>query len=168
MMVQQSKFLITLFLLMGVFASNAQVDQQQFVNVSGEVATPLRLQISDLLRMERLEVTLKDREGTDHAYTGVPIRAILDSAGVTLGRRLRGENLSKYLLVKCADGYEVLFSLAELDADFGNLTVVLADQMDGKPIADGRGPFRLVVPGDKALARSSFEVISLIVGFAKE
>lgn len=37
-----------------------------------------------------------------------------------MGKELRGENLSKYLLVKCADDYEVLFSLAELDSSFTN------------------------------------------------
>jgi len=45
---------------------------------------------------------------------GVPVEQILDLAGVTTGKQLKGENLTKYLLVKCADGYEVLFSLAEL------------------------------------------------------
>ena len=51
-------------------------------------------------------------------------------AGVTTSKKLRGENLSKYLLVKCADGYEVLFSLAEPDSSFTNRVVILADESE--------------------------------------
>lgn len=62
----------------------------------------------------------------------------------------------------------MLFSLAELDPDFGNKTVILADRVDGKPLPEGKGPFRLIVPDDKALARSTYEVVELIVGLAKD
>ncbi|MDR6562718.1 MULTISPECIES: hypothetical protein [unclassified Arcicella] len=56
--------------------------------------------------------------GKVYKYSGVPVTEILGKAGVTLGKQLKGENLSKYHIVKAADGYEVLFSLAELDASF--------------------------------------------------
>jgi len=138
------------------------------VSIEGEVQRKLTLESSDFLKMKRAKATLIDREGTSHVYEGVPVTDILDTAGVTLGRQLRGENLSKYLLVKCADGYQVLFSLAELDSSFTERVVILADQMDGRPIQDGRGPFRLIVPGEKAPARSSFEVTTFIVGIAKD
>lgn len=164
-MIKQAKFLLTLSLISIALSAKAQVAA---ISVEGEVTRPLRLQASDLLQMKRAEATIKDREGIDHTYTGVPVTAILDSAGVTLGQQLRGENLSKYLLVKCADGYEVLFSLAELDTNFGDRTVILADQVDGKSLPQGRGPFRLIVPQDKALARNSFEVTTFIIGFAKD
>ncbi len=38
------------------------------------------------------EVNAKDRDGKDHTYKGVLLVHILDSAGVTLGGKLRGEN----------------------------------------------------------------------------
>jgi len=118
--------------------------------------------------MKRVTVSMKDRDGNEHAYTGVAVADILEMAGVTIGRQLRGKNLTKYMLVKCADGYEVLFSLAELDADFTDRTVIIADQSEGKPLPPGKGPFRLVVPGEKKPARCSFQVTELIIKFAKE
>jgi DMSO/TMAO reductase YedYZ molybdopterin-dependent catalytic subunit len=138
------------------------------IRITGEVTRPLTLQTADLAKMKRTTVSLKDRDGADHSYTGVPISELLDQAGVTTGKQLRGENLSKYLLVKCADGYQVLFSLAELDSSFTDRTVILADSTEGHPLPAGKGPFRLVVPGEKKPARSSFQVVEMVVRFAKE
>ena len=149
--------------------AHAQVKETQpILKVSGEVIKPLQLQTADLAKMKRTTVNLKDRDGNEHPYTGVPIAEILDLAGVTTGKQLRGENLTKYMLVKCADGYEVLFSLAELDSSFTDRTVILADSTEGKPLRSGKGPFRLVVPGEKKPARSSFQVTELVIRFAKE
>ncbi|MFC6099223.1 molybdopterin-dependent oxidoreductase [Olivibacter domesticus] len=156
--------IIPLFLTISIAV--AQVEPS--VIVKGEVQRHLTLDTTDLLKMKRVKATLNDRGGVSHVYEGVPITNILDSAGVTLHGQLRGENLSKYLLVKCGDGYQVLFSLAELDESFTDKVVILADRVDGKSISDGRGPFRLVVPGEKVPARSSFEVTALIIGSAKD
>src|SRR5262245_19715254 len=101
------------------------------VKVTGEVTKPLQLSMTDLAKMKRQTATLKDRDGKDHVYTGVPVMDLLQLAGVTTGKQLRGENLSKFLLVKCADGYEVLFSLAELDTGFTDKIVILADSVEG-------------------------------------
>ena len=72
------------------------------------------------------------------------------------------------MIAKCADGYEVLFSLAELDSTFTDRTVILADQWEGGSLPAGKGPFRIVVPGEKKPARSSFQVTTLLVRFAKD
>jgi hypothetical protein len=109
-----------------------------------------------------------DRDGKIYLYSGVPVAEILKQAGVTMGKELRGENLSKYLLVKEADGYEVLFSLAELDSSYTDRIIILADQLEGKPLPMGKGPFRIVVPGEKKPARCVFEVTHFIIRFAKE
>jgi len=143
-------------------------DSLPFIKVSGEVTKPLKLQAADLAGMKRVTVSMKDRDGNEHAYTGVAVGEILEMAGVTTGKQLRGENLTKYMLVKCADGYEVVFSLAELDADFTDRTVIIADQSEGKPLPPGKGPFRLVVPGEKKPARCTFQVTELVIRFAKE
>lgn len=160
------KRLLTMFFCLAFVTSLAQ--KIPSITIRGEVQKELELNASDLLKMERASAILKDREGISHQYEGVPVTRILDTAGVTLGKQLRGENLTKYLLVKCADGYEVLFSLAELDSSFTDRVVILADQIDGKAIPEGRGPFRLIVPDEKAPARSSFEVIALVIGFARD
>ncbi|SEW35427.1 molybdopterin-dependent oxidoreductase [Chitinophaga arvensicola] len=140
----------------------------QTISVEGEVTTPLKLSVADIAKMKKTEVTAADRDGKTHRYSGVPVTDILQQAGVTLGAQLRGENMAKYLLVKSGDGYEVLFSLAELDAAFTDRVVILADQVDGKPLPDGKGPFRIVVPGEKKPARWIWEVTTMTVRFAKD
>jgi len=138
------------------------------LSVKGDVGNPLQLTLRALEGFTQTSAVIKDREGNNHTYAGVAIKDILDSAKATTGKQLRGENLKKYLLVKCADGYQVLFSLAELDPDFGNRKVILAHKVDGQPLPEGKGPFRLIVPDDKALARNSFEVTEFIIGFARD
>ncbi len=151
-----------------MFSSRAQSAGEPFIKVEGEVLHPLTLTASDLMKMRRTVASAKDRQGTLHSYNGVSLADIFDSAGVTTGRQLRGENLSKYLLVKCADGYQIVFSLAELDSSFTDRVVILADQMEGKPLPAGVGPFRIVVPGEKKPARNSFQVVALVIRYAKE
>jgi DMSO/TMAO reductase YedYZ molybdopterin-dependent catalytic subunit len=154
------------------FTSNLVVAQEKaspaFVKVSGEVNKPLTLTMADLAKMNKATVNLTDRDGKDHSYSGVPVLDILNSAGVTTGKQLRGENLTKYVLVKCADGYEVLFSLAELDTAFTNKMIILATESDRQPLPAGKGPFRLVVPGEGRPARSCHQVVEFVIKFAKE
>lgn len=159
-------FLVLAFSLAAAHAQTKETSPS--IRITGEVTRPLTLQSADLAKMKRTTVSLKDRDGAGHDYTGVPISELLDQAGVTTGKQLRGENLSKYMLVKCADGYQVLFSLAELDSSFTDRTIILADSMEGRPLPAGKGPFRLVVPGEKKPARSSFQVVEIVVRFAKE
>jgi hypothetical protein len=40
--------------------------------------------------------------------------------------------------------------------------------MEGQPLAAGKGPFRLVVPGEKKPARSCMQVVEFVIRFAKE
>ena len=102
--------------------------------------------------MPRSTAVAKDKQGTPHTYAGVALAYIFSKAGVTTGPQLRGKNLAKYVLVTCADGYQVVFSLGEVTPDVHDGTVIVADTLDGKPLAD-KGPFQLVVSGEKRPAR---------------
>ncbi|MBE7173112.1 MAG: molybdopterin-dependent oxidoreductase [Williamsia sp.] len=139
-----------------------------FVKISGEVSKPLTLYKEDLAKMKQVPVAFTDRNGKSRQFTGTPVLDILAQAGVTLGKDLRGENLTKYMMVKCADGYEVLFSLAELDSSFTDRKIVLVFQSEGKPLSATEGPFRVVVPGEKKPARSCMQVTELVIRYAKE
>lgn len=140
----------------------------QSVLVGGEVTTPLTLTAADLSAMPRTTAVAKDKQGTPHSFEGVALADIFKKAGVTTGRDLRGENLAKYVLVSCADNYQVVFSLAELDSSFTDRVVILADKFEGKPLPAGTGPFRIVVPGEKKPARNCFQVLSIDIKFAKK
>ncbi len=164
-----SRFLMVVICCITGFISYSQeVTLKASFNVSGEVTKTLTLSIEDLSKMETVNVSMKDKAGKDHSYKGVDIQEILRTAGVTMDKQLRGEHLSKYLLVKCADGYKVLFSLAELDSSFTDRLVTLAYESDGMPLPAGTGPFRLIVPGEKKAARSGFQVVAMIIKFAKD
>ncbi|WP_336960410.1 molybdopterin-dependent oxidoreductase [Chryseobacterium contaminans] len=138
------------------------------LKVSGEVPAPLELSLADLSKMPRKEASLKDKDGSVHVYTGVSVQDILAKAGAPSGKELHGENISKYLLAKCKDGYQVLFSLAELDASIADKNVIVADTMDGKPLAESKGPLRIVAEGEKKPARSSYQLESLVIGQIKK
>jgi DMSO/TMAO reductase YedYZ molybdopterin-dependent catalytic subunit len=142
--------------------------QAQTVQVTGEVEKRLTLSAADLAAMPRTSVSANDKQGVAHTYSGVALADLFRAAGVTTGGQLRGKNLAKYLLVSCADDYQVVFSLAELDSDFTDRIVILADQMEGKPLPDGIGPFRIVVPGEKKPARNCFQVKTLSIKFATQ
>lgn len=157
-------FLVTLFLASGI----AFAQSQYKLKVGGEVQQPLELSLSDLSKMPRKEASLKDKDGKIHIYTGVAIGDILAKAGVPSGKELHGENISKYLLVKCTDGYRVLFSLAELDASIADKNVIIADTIDGKPLLEKKGPLRIIAEGEKKPARSSYQVESLTIGHIKD
>ncbi len=141
----------------------AQTDQQAMVKVSGEVTKPLSLTETDLQKFPQTTVTRKDKDGKDHVYNGVLLATILEKAGVTLGKDLKGKNLTKYVLLGARDGYHVIFALAELEKDFTDRLIILADTIDGKPLTEADGPFRVIVQDEKKPARCIRQVSSIVV-----
>ena len=136
-------------------------------SIGGEVLRPLKLSVKELAALKCSEIKAKDRDGKQHTFKGVMLWTILDSAGVTLGKDLRGENLAKYVVAKASDGYEVVFSLPEIDPEFSDKIILLAHEVDGKPLAATEGPFRLVVAQDKKHARWIRQLTSIQVLFSK-
>lgn len=94
-------------------------------------------------------------------YQGVDLKALLEKGGVTFGDSLRGKRLASCLLVEAADGYKVVFALPEIDPAFGDKQMVLADSRDGKPLDQKEGPFRIVIPSEKRMARWVRQVTTL-------
>jgi len=155
-----------LLLIFGVTFSSLAQDTAA-LSISGEVTTPLELKLTDLSSFKQINHKVKDRDGKEHEFAGVALIELLEKAGVTTGAKLRGENLAKYLLITAADGYEVLYSLAEIDPEFTDQVVLLATTKDGQRLGTGEGPFRIITPNDKKPARWIREVRSIKVFFAK-
>ncbi len=158
---------LAFWVLSALVSFGATLGHAQTIAISGEVTKPLTLQPTDLKAMAHTEVTASDRDGKEHKYSGVPLYDLLKQAGASLGGELRGENLTKFVIVKAVDGYEVLFALPEIDPDFTTRTIILADTVDGAPLGQGVGQYRMVVPGEKKPARWIREVKSIEVRFAK-
>jgi hypothetical protein len=153
--------LIALFCLFTFITGNASAQtatKQATVKVYGE---------EDVKQFKQTEVVRKDKDGNDHTFSGVVLSEILKKAGVTLGKDLKGENLTKFVSVEANDGYQVIFALAELDKDFTDRNMILATQIDGKPLAQGDGPFRIIVQDEKKPARCIKMVTGIKVQFAK-
>jgi hypothetical protein len=58
------------------------------------------------------------------------------------------------VLAEAQDGYQVIFSIGELDPLPGESPILVADKANGKPLFGENGAFRLVAPKDKRGARS--------------
>jgi hypothetical protein len=74
--------------------------------------------------------------------------------------------------VRSSDGYTTLFALAEFGDAFSSRTLLVADSVDGAPIAGKFGPLRLIAPGDKRAGRwarmvSSIEIVQPGAAVAK-
>jgi DMSO/TMAO reductase YedYZ molybdopterin-dependent catalytic subunit len=124
------------------------------LRVGGNVATPLSLSASDLKALPRRTLkVLNHHENKEETYEGVAVQELLRRAGVPQNEKLRGSAMATYVLAEAADGYSVLYSLAELDSDFQDSEVIVADTMDGSPLGEKQGPFKMVAPHDKRPAR---------------
>jgi hypothetical protein len=83
-------------------------------------------------------------------YDGVPLIDLLTRVGVP--DKPHGKDLRLYLVAQGTDGYEAVYSVAEVNPDVHDATVIVADELDGKPIG-GSGPLQLVATGEKRPAR---------------
>jgi len=103
-----------------------------------------------------------DYHGTPHTYAGVRLVVLLRRSGVPIDS-LRGRDMTKRVVVEAADRYRAVFALAEVAPGIGAREVLVADREDGRPLPDGVGPFRLVVPGDGSGMRDVRQVVALRV-----
>lgn len=132
------------------------------ITVSGAVTQSLTLTAADLAAMPRAKATTSSN-GITTVYEGVSVADVLKKAGAPLGAGMRGNALSTYVLASASDGYQVVFSLGELDPDITDGEFLLADTANGKPMFGETGAFRLLVPKDKRGARSVRMLTSLTV-----
>ncbi len=119
----------------------------------GDVGTALSLAPGDLKSLPRTRVEIKE-DGRTLTYEGVVVAEILKRAGVPLGSELRGDAIATYVVASATDGYQVVFSIGELDPDFTSNDIIVADTIDGKPLFAYQGSLRIVAPKDSRGARS--------------
>ena len=143
-------------------------DQASSVHVQHEGFPSVDLGIPDLAGMRKIEIRAKDHEEKEHSYTGVALSDVLKKVGVPFGTQLRGGNMTQYLLVGSSDGYQVIFALAELDSTFTDRTILLAYTSDGQRFPANKGPFQIIVPGERKHARWILGVKNLVVKSGKQ
>jgi len=124
------------------------------LRVRGEVTTPLTLSVNDLKKLPRTTVkVVNPHDHKEEIYEGVAVQELLGRAGVPQKEKLRGSATAMYVLAEASDGYRVLYALAELDSDFQDSDVIVADTLNGAPLGEKQGPFKMVAPHDKRPAR---------------
>lgn len=128
-------------------------DKPLTIEVTGSVKQPLTLTADDLAKMPRASARMTSH-GIETVYEGVWLHDVLQKAGVPLGADLLGKALTTYVLAEAQDGYQVVFSLGELDPGLIDNQVLLADTANGKPLFGAQGRFRLVAAKDKHGSRS--------------
>jgi hypothetical protein len=146
-----------LFILLLGFALNSALLQCQQLTIQTETGKQTVLTRSDIEALPRTNVTTSASD----TFVGVSVKAVLEKAGVSLGESLRGKRLASCLLVEAADGYRVVFALPEIDSAFTEKQIVLAFLKNGKPLDEKEGPYRIVVPDEKRMARWIREVTTL-------
>ena len=114
------------------------------VEVAGRITV---IRAADLAGLPRDTARTSIHGSPQLTYTGVKLTDVLRRVGVATDS-LRGPALVTRVLVEAADGYRVIFSLAELAPSFGERRVLLVDQMDGHPLPANEGPWRLAAAGD--------------------
>lgn len=133
-------------------AAMVRAEQPAKVTVKGPERAE-NYDVAELSALPHTTVNITEKDGAVAACEGVPLAELLQRAGAPLGQALKGEALRFGVLVKASDGYQVLFSLAELDPATGGRKAFLVYQANGKPLAPPVGPLRVVVPEDQRHAR---------------
>lgn len=149
-------------LLLVTWAAVARAGDAQSIAVQIGSGAPVNLAATDISGMPHQKLSI-EQHGKSVSFEGVPLRLVLEKAGVVFGDSLRGKRLSSCLLVEAADGYRVVFALPELDPSFTDRVILLADRVDGHPLDNKEGPYLIVVPGEKRMARWVRQVIALKV-----
>ena len=110
----------------------------QQLTVQIETGKQTVLTRADIEALPRVKVTTA-ASGVSTTFEGVPLRAVLEKAGVGFGETLKGKRMASCLLVEAADDYRVVIALPEVDPRFTDKQVILAFSRDGKPLDDKEG-----------------------------
>jgi hypothetical protein len=97
-------------------------------------------------------------------YSGVPLIDLLKPLGVP--EKPHGKEFRLYLVAEGSDGYQVVYSMGEVTPDVHDGTVMVADTLDGKALADS-GPLQLVLTGEKRPARWVRNLVTIRVRTAE-
>jgi DMSO/TMAO reductase YedYZ molybdopterin-dependent catalytic subunit len=126
------------------------------LEIAGDVPKHATWTVAELKTLPRVVctgcVSFDDRGG--HEYEGVRVRELLVRAGAMAGGKLSKDALTAYVLATASDGFQVLFSLVELDSESTGHDIIIVDTVDGHPLDASDGPFRLLTPRDIVGKRS--------------
>jgi hypothetical protein len=128
---------------------------------------PVVLSPTDFHALPHITITVHNSHtNVDETYSGVPLATLLQKVNAPLGKELRGEAMTSYVVAVGSDGYSVVLSLAEVDPEFHPGQVLVADAREGKPL-EKNGPFQLIVSDDKRAALWVHNLASIELRYAR-
>ncbi len=134
-------------------AAPAAASMQTSIAVNGESGKTFALDFAALDALPQRGVQA-EAHGHKLDCRGANLIDVLARVGAPAGEQLRGKELARYVRIRAADGYQVVYALAELDPQFrGDDVPVLTHRCADKPLDAKDGPFRIVAPGEKRPAR---------------
>jgi len=161
MMLPMDRIATLLVLLVATMAASSPV---MGIVVDGAFVKPQTLDAAAITAMPHVSMVVDEEHGEAHAaYSGVLLAALIGSLGAPTGAAIKGAPARSYVVVRAADGYSAVFSLAELDSTEAKCAPILADARDGQPVPSPIGPFRLIAPCDKTQARWVREVTGFTI-----
>lgn len=118
------------------------------------------LDVAALEALDAQDVTWA-HHGESHVYRCTSLFAILTWCGLEPGTggpgadpRSKHAGWRRVVCASASDGFDAVFSSAELSPDIGPSRVMVAWAVDGRPLGSSEGPLRLLVPTDKKGSRS--------------
>ena len=134
----------------------------QQLTVQADAGKEVVLSRSDIESLAHIQVTA-GTPADSAVFEGVTLRSVLEKAGVGLGESVKAKRLASCLMVQAADGYRVVIALPELDPAFTDKKVLLVFLRNGKPLDEKEGPYRVVIPDEKRMARWVRQVTKLTI-----
>ncbi len=134
--------------------------------LGGGVQTITTFALADIQALPpvTLSAETRTRQGSQgsHLYKGALLKDVLDKAKLKTDPNRKNDTLNRVVTAVGTDGYRATVAYGEIDPTFGNQQMIVAYEMDGKPLA-ADGVAELVVPGDKLAGRWVKNLVSMTV-----
>lgn len=137
--------------------------------IAGDLPKPRTLRVEELKALASRTATWT-LHGKAHTVVGLPLDQVIAQAGYDRGPmskemapRDKRPGFKLAIVASAPDGFQAVFSTAEITAGMGKTEVLCIWEMDGKPLPPDQGPLRLVVLTDGEGSRSIHNLARLDV-----
>lgn len=142
------------------------------LSLEGVLIRPGAITLAELEALSPVTTDWTDKKGP-HRVKGVRLDKLLLSRGFSEGvtgpkadPKQKHAGLRSAIVATARDGFKAVFAIGELLETLGATQALIVWEVDGKPLPEATGPFRIVVTTDKQPSRSlhqveRFEVVDL-------
>lgn len=110
-------------------ATHATAGPSTTLSVTGEVSTPIVYDYNSLSVLSSTTQVDQFSSGSGaqtHDYQGTSVWGLVNTSGVIVNPAVKNDILNKYVLATGTDGYKVVYSMGELNPNFGNTPALVA------------------------------------------